>query len=119
MDEARQKAIRSHHPKLRTGLLVKNFLPSLHRDAGGFLTSVESVTISSKSDNVDQVDALIDILLTKEDRDFDSFCRILKENGHQSLSKELSRSATQGRLIAGLIANSIAKSNVVVTYPMY
>lgn len=96
MDAAWKRAIRRHHPELRTVLRVDNFLPCLHHDAGGFLTEVERLRISSKSDSIYQVDELVDVLLTKEDGDFDSFCRVLKENGYRSISEGLSRSTRQG-----------------------
>ena len=98
MDDARKRALREHHSDLRTGIRVNNLLPDLHCDAGGFLTDVESPTISSKSCNVSQVDELIVILLTKENRDFDSFCRVLKKGGYSGWSERLNHSARQGRL---------------------
>ena len=100
MDDARKRALRKHHSDLRTGIIVNNFLPDLHYAAGGFLTDVESDTISSASmtSNVSQVDKLVTVLLTKEDRDFDSFCRVLKKGGYSGWSERLSHSARQGRL---------------------
>lgn len=98
MDDARKSAIRKHHSDLRTGIIVKNLLPDLHCAAGGFLTDVESLTISSKTCNVSQVDEVVAVLLTKEDRDFDSFCRVLKKGGYSRWSERLNHSARQGRL---------------------
>ena len=96
MDAARKSAIRRHHSDLREGVTVNNLLPDLHCDAGGFLTSVESQEIASKGSNVKQVDELIAVLLTKEDRDFDSFCRVLKKCGYPSWSEKLNLPARQG-----------------------
>ena len=98
MDDARKRALRKHHSDLRTGIIVNNLLPDLHCDAGGFLIDVESLTISSKSCNVSQVDELIGTLLTKENRDFDSFCRVLQKDGYSGWSERLNHSARQGRL---------------------
>ena len=98
MDDARKRALREHHSDLRTGIIVNNLLPDLHCDAGGFLTDVESDTISSMTSNVSQVDKLVTVLLTKEDRDFDSFCRALKKGGYSRWSERLSHSARQGKL---------------------
>ena len=97
MDKARTSAIRSHHSKLRTGIIVNNLLPDLHCDAGGFLTDVESAKISSMTCNVSQVDELITVLLTKEDRDYDTFCRILQKGGYPGWSEKLNCSARQSR----------------------
>ena len=91
MDDHRKKALRLYHSDLRTGIIVSHFLPKLHREAGGFLTDVESETIAAKksSGNVEQVDELIGVLLTKENKDFDYFCDVLEKEGHQSLSNRL------------------------------
>ena len=98
MEERRKAALRQHHPDLRTGLLVRNFLPALHRHAGGFLTDVELSIVGEKSGQVDKVDELIKVLLTKDDRDFDAFCRVLSENGYQPWSERLRRTAKCGQL---------------------
>ena len=98
MDDARKRALRKHHSDLRTGIRVKNLLPDLHCDAGGFLTNVESLRISSKSCDVNQVDELIGTLLTKENGDFDSFCHVLQKGGYSGWSERLNHSARQGRL---------------------
>ena len=99
MDAAKKRAIRMHHQDLRTGVIVNNFLPSLHRDAGGFLTDFESQEVSSKTSNSSQIDELIQFLLTKEDKAFDLFCRILEKNDYQSWSEKLNSSASQGSYI--------------------
>ena len=93
MDAAHKKTLRRYNPELRNGIIVNNLLPDLHRDAGGFLTDVESLAVSSKRCNVGQVDELITILLTKENTDFDSFCHILKKGDYRRWSEVLSRSA--------------------------
>ena len=93
MDDRRKKALRQYHTDLRTGIIVNHFLPKLHSDAGGFLTDVESGEIKKTSGNVAQVDELIDVLLTKENKDFDCFCDVLEKEGHQSLSNRLKAAA--------------------------
>ena len=97
MDAARNRALRRYNPELRTEIIVNNLLPDLHRDAGGFLTDVESLTVSSKRCNVGQVDELITILLTKENADFDSFCHILKKGDYGHWSEVLSQSAASAK----------------------
>lgn len=73
---------------MRTGIIVDHLLPSLHTDAGRFLTDVESANIAAKmtGDNMEQVDKLIDILVLKENTDFDYFCSILENERHQAWS---------------------------------
>ena len=97
MDACRKKAIRQCHSDLRTGIIVINLLPRLHIDAGGFLTDVEDATIKESSGNVKQVDELINVLLNKEDKDFDYFCSVLEKEGCQACSNILKEAADLGK----------------------
>ena len=80
MDQARKEALRRQQDDLRTGIRVNDILPSLHKDARGFLDDVEEDRVKSKEGNVAQVDELLAILLTKENKDFDYFCTIIEKN---------------------------------------
>lgn len=70
-----------------------NLLPHLLRDEGGFLTEKENATVRDESDNVNQVDELIKVLLTKEDGDFEFFCNVLEKHGYKSWSEKLKETA--------------------------
>ena len=95
MDNTRKKALQQSHPGLRKELTVSDFLPNLHIDVGGFLAEVESDKIKAKctGGTVDQVNELIDILVRKENKDFDYFCDVLEKEGYPSCS---SRCRTRG-----------------------
>ena len=95
MDDTRKKALRQCHPDLRKELTVSDFLPNLHIDAGGFLTEVESDKIKAKrtGGNVEQVDEFIDVLVRKENKDFDYFCDVLEKEGYPSCSSRLKTAA--------------------------
>ena len=80
MDDAKKEALRRRQDDLRTGIIVNNILPSLHKYAGGFLDDVEEDRVKSKEGNVAQVDELLVILRTKEDKDFNYFCTIIEKN---------------------------------------
>ena len=99
MDDRRRKAIRQCHLALRTGINVSQLLPRLHIDAGGFLTDVESTTISDQQicGKVKQVDELIDVLLKKQTKDFDYFCDVLENEGFKAVSKKLKGAAGVGK----------------------
>ena len=85
MDEDRQKALRAIHQKLRTGVIVDNILPALRPH----FTGVEYSKVESKQGDVAQVDELVRILLTKEDKHFDEFCRCLQRNGYPHWARQL------------------------------
>lgn len=107
MDGRRRTAIRQCHPSLRTGINVSQLLPRLHIGAGGFLTDVENANISDQQicGNVKQVDELIDVLLKKQNRDFDYFCDVLEKEGFEAVSKELKGAAGVGKLVYLLYTN--------------
>ena len=85
MDERRKEALKNHHQALRTTILVENFLPALHP----VLTDVEYTRVRGKEDDIARVDELFNILSTKENRHFDAFCAVLKQNGYEHVAKEL------------------------------
>ena len=96
MDESRKKALRQCHPDLRTQIRVNDFLPSLHVYAGGFLNDVESGRIKQHSRNIEQVDEMIEILVTKDNKGFDHFCVVLEE-GYHVWSEKLREAAGLGK----------------------
>ena len=85
MESHKKRALKEHHQGLRTGIIVTNFLPEFRQ----MLTDVEYSRIKDKTDNVSAVDELMEILLTKADREFDDFCAILRVNGYQHWSRKL------------------------------
>ena len=91
MDEGRRKALRDNHQDLRSGLIVENILPALRP----YLTDIEYLRVESQTGNVAQVDELVKILLTKENRHFDEFCRVCERNGYQHWA-QLLRAAAGG-----------------------
>ena len=97
MDYYRKEALRQCHPYLRTVITVGNILPSLHVDAGEFLNDEENDSIAKNVGNVDRVDDLVDILLKKENKDFDYFCVVLEKEGCQACSKRLRGASGLGK----------------------
>ena len=59
------------------------------------LTDVEYSKIKDCEDNIATVDALIEILLTKENWHFEEFCTILRKNGYEHWAKTLQDEADQ------------------------
>ena len=85
MDEGRKGALRKHQQDLRTDIRMENFLPALR----SLLTEVEYSRVRDAKDSVTQVDELIDILLTKENEDFDKVCVALERHGYKPWAKRL------------------------------
>ena len=78
IDCYRKEALRQCRPYFSAVIAVANILPSLHVDTGEFLNDAENDSIANNIGNVDQVDDLADILLKKENNDFDYFCVVLE-----------------------------------------
>ena len=89
MDEGRRQALRINHQAFRTGLILGNILPDLRP----YLTDIEYVRVENQTGNVAQVDELVKILLTKENRHFDGFCRVCERNGYQHWARRLREAA--------------------------
>ena len=99
-------AIRKHHNALRTGILVTNILPALHT----LLTPVEYSRVEAKEGDVDRVDELVKILLTKDESTFDGFCSALEENGCRHWASKL-----KGEGVFGVLINGVAKLIVTLS----
>ena len=89
MDKDRQRALTDNQQKLRTRILVVNILPPLRP----YFTEIEYQNVKEKAGNRDQVDELLEILLTKENWHFDGFCRVLEHNGYRHWAKQLREEA--------------------------
>ena len=96
MNTSRTRALRLCHQTLRTCIRVNDLLPSLHEQAGGFLTEVESTRVKCK-EFIEKVDELIDILVNKENRDFDYFCIVLEKEGYAKDANKLRELAGIGK----------------------
>ena len=85
MEEGCKQALRDNHHDLRSGVIVKNILADFRRH----LTDIEYLRVDSGPGDIAQVDELVRILLTKENKDFDGFCRVLERNGYPHWGRKL------------------------------
>ena len=113
MDEGRKQALSNSHQELRSGLLVENVLA----DFRSHLTDIEYLRVENKPGNVAQVDELVKILLTKENRDFDGFCRVCERNGYLYWAKRLRADAGHRKQEADLEGS--LNPIFPVTVPLY
>ena len=106
-----KRTLKANHPNLRHEIRVKDVLPGFH----SFLTDVEYMRVqgSDKADNVDQVDQLVGILLTKEKREFEEFLVALLQQRHASLAARLAEEAG-GRTMSDDVCVHSALSAAIV-----
>ena len=93
MREDLKKALTSNHQTFRANLIVANILP----DLSPYLTEVEYLRVAGKREHLEQVDELLWILRTKEDRHFYGLCRVCERNGYQHLALRLREDAGVSR----------------------
>ena len=84
-----KKSLRIHQQGLRTGIIVRNFLPSLCELP---MTEIEYKQVEEKTDNMSQVDELVKILLTKTEEHFKKFCSVLEQNDYGHWARKLRES---------------------------
>ena len=84
-------ALKQNHQRLRTELIIWLILPTFYE----FLSEVEFERVkgSPSANNVVQVDNLIEILLTKEERRFTQFLIALWKNGYEDTAERLAEEA--------------------------
>ncbi|MCY4472936.1 MAG: hypothetical protein OXC07_09015 [Kistimonas sp.] len=96
MSTARTQAIE----KLREGLVLNVLLTNglhnkINKAAGGFMTRPEVQQVTSKGSNMEQMSALLDILLEKGDAAFDNFVKLLGDANYEAWGSELAKAAKQ------------------------
>ena len=69
---------------------MKNILPAFRP----YLTDIEFLEVAELPGNVAQVDELVNILLTKENKDFGEFCRVCKHHGYPHWARQLKANAS-------------------------
>ena len=90
-DKRWKRTLKANHPNLRHEIRMKDVLPGFR----SFLTDVEYLRVegSDKADNIDQVDQLFRILLTKEKREFEEFLVGLWQQGYADSAARLAEEA--------------------------
>ena len=75
---------------MNTGLTDK-----LEKAAGGFMSRCEAQTVRELSSNSEQIDKVIETLRGKTNKDFNTFCAMLRETNHVAWAIELEMEAEQ------------------------
>ena len=83
------------HVLMHTGLDTK-----LQKKAGGFMTRAEAQTVTCLQSDRDQVKQLINILQGKEDEQFLTFCKMLREANYSGWAEKLASEAESRRMAA-------------------
>ena len=112
-----KRTLKANHPNLRHEIRVNDVLPRFH----SFLTDVEYLRVegSDKADNVDQVDQLFRILLTKEKRDFEEFLVALWQQGYADSAARLAEEAGGRTMSDDVCVHSSHSAASLVMYELF
>ena len=73
----------------------------LETPAGGFMSRTEASNVKTLPNDSDQMDRIIEILQGKRDKDFQTFCKILRKANHEHWAIELERKAEEDSMGRG------------------
>ena len=96
---------------------MNDVLPRFH----SFLTDVEYLRVqgSDKADNIDQVDQLFRILLTKEKREFEEFLVALWQQGYFDTAARLAEEAGGRTMSDDVCVHSAHSAVSLVMYELF
>ena len=105
MSKWNQNALVALQGKLKENLTMTQLCDKLEKPAGGFMSHAEAISVTELSGDSNQIGQIIKILYGKEDRDFATFCKMLRESNYGVWATELELKAEafkngQGKIIA-------------------
>ena len=90
------QALVSLREELQLSVLMESgFGNRLEKAAGGFMTRFEAQTVREQPGNIKQMNKVIDILLSKVDKDFTTFLKMLLHSNNKVWAEELEERAEQ------------------------
>ena len=91
----------------------------LETPAGGFMNSAEAQSVRDKTGDAQQIEEVIDILRGKGDKEFATFCQMLRQSNYQAWAHELEVKAEMFQtsdgmkhLLAFLLLFAVVASNL-------
>ena len=92
------QALVSLRADLKLRVLMETGLgDKLEKAAGGFMDELEAKTVREQPGSIKQMDKAIDILLSKADKDFTTFLKMLQDSNNKVWAEELEKKAEQFR----------------------
>ena len=98
MSDYNSRALKALRPELKTKVQMKpQLIDLLETPAGGFMTEAEAQSV--QSDAYSLMGRLIEILLGKGDKEFDTFCNMLQMSNHPAWAVKLRQEAEKNRTV--------------------
>ena len=105
MSKWNQDALVALQRDLKKNLTMTELCDILEKPAGGFMSPAEAHSVTELSGDSNQIGQIIKILRGKDDRDFATFCKMLRRSSYGMWANELELQAEtfkndQGKVIA-------------------
>ena len=105
MSKWNQDALVALQGKLKENLTMTQLCDMLEKPAGGFMSHAEAIRVTELSGDSKQIEQIIKILRGKDDRDFATFCEMLRRSNYGVWANKLELKAGtvkngQGKVIA-------------------
>ena len=98
MEESNTNALVSLQGELKRNVITNTgLMDNLETAAGGFMNQAEAQTVTSKPNDAEKIGEIIRILRGKRNKDFKTFCTMLRQTGNSVWADKLERKASEFR----------------------
>ena len=94
MSDYNSKALKALQGGLKTSVVMEQLIDMLEPPAGGFMNATEAKSVQNAKSPMGR---LIEILLSKGDKEFNIFCDMLKRSNHSAWANSLRQEAERYR----------------------
>ena len=94
MSKYNSDALKALQGELKTSVVMVQLIDNLEPPAGGFMNATEAKSVRNADSQMGQ---LIEILLSKGDKEFTIFCDMLKNSNHSGWADQLREEAERYR----------------------
>ena len=102
MSKKNVHALEALKGKLKLKVQMFQLVDMLHTAAGGFMDSAEAQRVRDKTGDAQQIEQVIDILQGKGDKEFATFCQMLRQSNYQVWAHELEVEAEKFKTSDGM-----------------
>ena len=99
-----QDALVSLTYKLKVNIKMIVLGDILEKPAGGFMNEAEALSVKAKIGEAEQVGQVITILRGKGDKEFTTFCKMLRTSGYEMWAQQLELEADKLQTNAGIFS---------------
>ena len=111
MDEWKVNALVALKGELKSRVKMTKLIDMLEIPAGGFLAKVEANSVRTKVGDASKMDEIIEILQGKGNKEFTTFCQMLRQCSYEVWAQELELTAERFKTSKGILPSVVFRSN--------